>query len=822
MNLYKSFGKLLMAASCIAGVSLLASCKDEDIFNPDYEVERQDNLPVEIKVILPEYTRSVYPKTTFSDGELIHVQGVFHMDDDTDEIKYAAFRMEGGKWVQYGGNEGSINVQRFTWPNNAVDAEFTAYYVAETQSLLSPTTDPSSNPATLLSTMAGQNNQPDTDPLFAESGERVRYGHTIVLQFKHACAYLTVEEMAPGVDTYWFTQRTEEGDAVSPDFKNAYKLWLNTDNTISFQFVQAEDPNYENLVYVSGKSQSEWLDGKETASFGIFLAPGQYDNFVIGYPGASSMVEYLNYRKKGPNQGPNGEPDPNPDNLMKANGVYTFNISRSAGLQITTPPGSQEWDEDEDPIYEVDAEKFLYSICYPQDYEVEYHGQMVRVLEQIGNGTRLLKNVNMQWAEYNVFPKSETNEQKWFVPDLGRGNTFDGGQHYIWNLGSPLFNTVNGTIKNLGITNVKFSVTTQDQYIPEDYTPEGPTDPAFFDLSRAGALCNYVQEGTIQNIRVRSKLPIEATFDPSTWTPESGLPYYEDIFQMNVTTFTERDQEAHSIGCVIGSSLNGVISDITIMCDMNLTVESSPESTYFDPTLSIGGIIGQSLNVLNNVGTDNSVLYRAPQINITNKCSDTDGAYYLGGILGLHGGGTVNNVILPSINIEARSSSCFNSFIGGAAGSLGNRSEGGELLNCSVSGSVYAGKSEMPGEFVATSYTGGLAGECFESYTVNGCQSVVKVIGPYNGGSYQNYIGDGTVTYGVGGVFGIIQRVNNSGQTPESIGNIIGYGDQLQGPPSIGNFAGIVPSGETWENDYAGRDITVKVHTNVDKFIGSE
>ena len=824
MNTYKVIRIYFLYAAFVLGMLNLAGCQD-NYLTSEPDIPHKDNMPVEIKVFLPTTTRGVNPKREFTDGEFIHVQGVFHMDDDTDEIKYAAFRMEGGNWVQYGGNEGSINVDRFTWPNNCLTAEFTAYYLSDTQSLMQPTADASSNPATLLSSLAGKNNQPDTDPLVARSNGPVKYGHTIVLQFIHACAYLTVEEMPPGIDTYWFTQENEEGTGVSPTFYNAYKLWLNPDNTISFEFVQVPDLDYDDLVYVSGKSTSEFLEGEEKASFGVFLAPGQYDKFVIGYPGADKMIQYLNYQKKGPNLGPNGEEDPNPLNKMEENGVYTFNIARSSGIEITTPPGGPGMSDEEDPIYEVDAEKFLYSICYPRDYYVEYKGEMVKIIEQTGgNGTRLLKNVNIQWEDYRVFaPNAEKrpdNPDLWFSPEIGKGNTFDGNFHWIWNLGSPLFNTIDGTVKNLGITNVNFSYTTQDQYIPDGYTG-GPGLPDYFDLSRVGALCNYLREGTIQNIWVRSKLPVETTFDPDTYDPDSDDPFYEDIFDIKVTTYTERDSEAHNIGCVVGSNLNGTISNVTIMCDMNLTVESSPESLIDDPTLSIGGIIGQNVNVINNIGTDNSVINRSPKITITNKCSDQNAAYYVGGILGYHSGGIINNIIIPDVYVDCRQSSGFNSYLGGAVGGLSNRSDGGEMLNCSVSGKIFAGKTETHSEYMASNYTGGLAGECYESYTVTGCQEVVDVMGPYNAGGYNNYIEVGTI-YGVGGVFGIIQRLNNSGQTPAQINNIIGYGTTLRGPASIGNFAGIVPSDETWETDYATRDFMIKVHDNVEKYIGSE
>ncbi|MCH5223161.1 MAG: hypothetical protein J1E82_03900 [Muribaculaceae bacterium] len=816
---------------------VMNSCRDESFYLDD-EVERQDNLPVELEINLPVATRGVNPKQSFENGEFIHIQGKFYMDDDSEEYRYGAFQYIEGKWEQYL-PEGTTTYRKFTWPNNCVTAEFLAYYVVGTDALLVPTDNPEYNPVTNLSNVVGKNGNPDTDPLVARSNGTVKYGHTIVLNFLHACSYLIVEDMPPGIATnFWFTQQQDNGD-VSPTFYNAFRLSLTTENKLKFEFVQDPDPLSSNEVYVAGASQSIITDGVEKASFGVFLAPGRYDNFVVGYPGTDRMNTYMRYKKiinepANPGDGDDGNGDSgdpgtggsgnggddntgndsggitdengNPYNDLEENGIYRFNLAKSAGVTILTPPPGEVWDDNENPIYPVDAEEFLYKVCNPEEYVIDYEGGKVKILEVVGNGTRLLQNVNFQWAKYDVFkPKENLHPLTWFIPDLPRGNLFDGNHHWIWNLGSPLFHTVNGNIKDLGITNADMSFVTRVNYKPDGYVPKDELD--YFEMSRRGALCNYLQQGTLQNIRIRAKLPdwYENDIDPS----EKGK-YYNAVFNLNAYVYAADSQESHNIGCLVGSNLNGTINTINITCNMNLTVANYPETPRV-PSLNIGGIVGQSVSTLTNVGTENS-----PKITITNICNYSNAAYYIGGITGNHTGGTISEVMLPNIVIQSARSVGFNSYIGGAVGALSNVDVGGELLNCTVAGEVYAGKCMMNSVGVSGAvYTGGVAGLCYESYTVNGCRAVVNVYGPMD-----DNVSEG-VTYATGGMFGRISKFQ--AETPDQIGNVIANGTYLTGPSEyIGNFAGMVPDGETWDDNYQGRAIIVAKHGNVTKYIGNE
>lgn len=852
MKRHKLFKKISFLVGTVFLLPVVSSCRDE-VFLFEDEVERIDNRPVVLEVHLPETTRGVNPIKTFPTDAMLHVMGTFLMDDGSEEIRYGGFTINGDQWEQKT-PEGTVEYDLFAWPNNCVTAEFKAYYVKGANTLLVPSDDPGNNPVTTLSEVVGKNGEPDSDPLVAYSSGPIKYGHTIVLNFIHACSYLTVEDMPPGMaNRFWFTQLDANQD-VKENFYNAFRLHLNTNKEMELQFIQKPDPDYGGLVYVEGASQSVVSNGVEKAYFSVFLAPGQYSDFVIGYPGMDEMQPYMYYQKKlpddetpgstepgagnggdpgdntgdlgdtgnpGDNDGDGDDMEPdieeegtnnaNPFNILKENGVYRFNLSKSAGVNILTPPPGEVWDDSENPIYPVDAEEFLYKVCNPAEYVIPYKGEQVKILEVVGSGTRLCENVNMQWAKYDIFAPSSKNFYTWFQPDLVRGNTFDGDHHYIWNLGSPLFHTVNGTVKNLGLTNADMSFVTRTQYLPDGYEQKNEND--YFSLERRGAICNYVQYGTIENIRIRSKLPYwyENNIEPT------DLPnYYNDVFNINAYIYSTSSQESHSIGCLVGSNLSGTINRITICCDITLNVANAP-STSTIPTLNIGGIIGQSVSTLINVSTEDK-----PTITINNVCSYQNAAYYIGGITGYHSGGTINNVILPDVMLMSRGSSGFTSYMGGMAGGLSNAQSGGELLNCSVAGSVYAGKSSMNNLNVSgASYTGGVAGECYESYILNGCLAKVNVYGPTN-----NLVETVGVTYGTGGVFGrVVQLYDPTApvQTPVGLRNITFSGSYLVGPSEyIGRFAGIVPTGETWEDDYADNDILITyTGSNVTEYIGT-
>ncbi|MCH5224785.1 MAG: hypothetical protein J1D77_02255 [Muribaculaceae bacterium] len=826
-RLEKILRKLFLPVFLLMVAAGLEGCQDELIF-PEDDVARQDNLPVEFNINIEGLsTRGPqYFKTEFETNEVVHVQGTFRLSDGDVTVKYGAFRFNGEKWEQYGGATGTADVPRFSWPNNTIEADFTAYYVYGSNSLMVPTDNPDNDitPVTFSSITGTSVSNPDHDPLKATT-KNMKYGHTINLEFYHACAYLTIEEMQPISNVFWFTQELTDGSAPE-SFKNAFRLYLGTDNQLHFDFLQVENPEYGDKVYIQGLTTTAMIDNTLKASAGFFLAPGQYTNFVVGYPGSTEMINYISYTKAEsptqpgePDPGDNGEIEPdepgegplNPNNELAENGVYIFNVTKSNGVEIVNPLVPEEWDEGDDPIYDVDAEQFLWSICNNLEY---YSSDGTLLLRPEGNVSHLLHNVNIQWAEYDIFPPSETNNFSWWEPILSQGVTFDGGLHYIWNLASPLFRKVDGVVRRVGLSNAKMNVLSKYQYTPTIDDPEeggepdapvaGPA-PGVYEMNRQGALCCYLDKGTIEQIRVKTQMPNFTT-----------TGYFEDIFQMNVEVWGESSQESHSIGGLIGSNNEGTINDITIFCDIEMNLSNYDIENNEIPRVYIGGIIGQNLNIMHNISSgtgSNSML-------ITNFLNFDEASYSIGGCVGLFGGGTINDVYLPNVNIDSRRSLGSTSFIGGLAGRLSNVDNGGQLLNCRIeNGSVYAGKCvpDLEEEQNGSAVTGGIAGDIYESYEINECFVSVNVYGPYNNPQqgYDNYINDGTVDYSTGGMFGNINNI--PGQSPTKIINNGAYGTVLRGPTKyIGNFAGTVPSGETWEADYAPNGNEVVPHTYVD------
>lgn len=802
----------------------LGSCQDDLVLGED-EVARQDNLPLDFQIGIrgPETRGPSYFKTAFEPDEIVHIEGTFHLSDGAEDVRYAAMRYDGEKWSQYSGATGTGEIQRFAWPNNAVSADFKAYYLAGSNSLMRPVDDPSEVPATTLSSVVGTSTTlPDRDPLVAEM-KGVKYGHTIVLDFIHACSYLTVEDLQGGIsNVFWFSRKDANGETPE-DFHNAFRLYLSSDKRLHFDFVQVPDPEYGNDVYIQGTTKTGFQDGFEKSTAGFFLEPGQYVDFVVGYPGASSMETYISYVKQNTGSGTPpagggsgdggdieggapGEPSTpgNPDNILKANGVYTFNVAKSTGVKIENVPNIEEWDETEDPIYNVDAEGFLWAVCMKDEYWVDG----VQIVKPEGSTSNLLHNVNIQWAEYTIFPPSDTNKQTWFEPILGQEVTFEGGGHYIYNLGSPLFTTVKGTVRHLGIKNAEINTITVDEYTPGMFDPTDPSDPSdpdasegsggyagagTYDLSRQGAICGFLDNGTIENIRVKSGVP--------AWYTGEG-PLYKDVFTINAKVYAVESQESHSIGCLVGSS-TGTINNINIFNDMTLNVSNYTEGSKV-PRTYIGGIIGQNTNQVYNItsGSGNN------KITISNTCSYSNASYSIGGVVGLFSTGTINNVTLPWVSIDSRKSEGFTSYIGGAAGRLSDAISGGKFLDVSVAGMVMAGKCMAGEEGAGQNFTGGLVGDCYESYNVQGCYTGVDVFGP----NAQNMVSDGT-TVATGGMFGRINKI--PGETPEMILSNIATCKYIRASEGYtGTFSGLVPEGETWEKDYAGNELLVPSRVN--------
>lgn len=598
-----------------------------------------------------------------------------------------------------------------------------------------------------LSELSGSEDQSDKDPLKGDTG-KIQYGHNVNIKFYHACAYLQIEEVDAGLsDILLFTRKGSDGKYLS-DFNNAFQLKLDSDNILSLEFLQQKDSDFNEEVYISSKSES-YPDGSGQKCFvGFFLPPGVYNSFILGYPTSNSMEDYLTYNKPVSSE--------ISENNLKENGFYTFNIYQSLGVVIANESTPQTWDETTDPV-EVDVEEFLW--CVANGLALE-NSEGTKILEQTPSGTKLCCNVDFKYQEYTIFPPDDKyHPDEDFEPNLDEAKTFDGNLHYIHNLASPLFRYNDGTITNLGIRYVKANLISYEE------------NPGY-DMSRLGIFCDWNRK-EINNIRLQDKIEI------------------------NVSINSSSSQETHNVGLITGSN-SGSINQVEFAGDFEIILQNHDNATSI-PAINVGGFIGQNIRTLTSA---NQISGKSSSIRIINRCKGVRGTYSIGGILGINNGGNIENIVLGNFTIDSRNSEGIISNIGGVAGLMENTS-GTSISGCTLVGDIYAGKCIPDGTLSAIVYTGGIVGEFYNAGSVTNCRSLVNV----NGTEQSNYVSQG-VTYGTGGVFG---RIANSNSSAGELFDIIASGNTIDGPAiSIGNFAGLVPPGETWEKNYASKMISVK------------
>lgn len=800
-------------------LGLVSSCKDDTLFviEEEYYGKSDGTMPLEFNVTIDNevMTRGVEnSKQAFEPGDVIHIQGTFTIDetsgedntgvpdgDDTKTISiYSAMILltddDTGKNIWKPCNNGLTEtdaVKLMNWPNEAIKATFKAYYVAGSDYFLK--TGVPHGPI-LLSELTEE-----TDPLEAYTPD-VRYGHAINLNFTHACTYLTIEELPDGeTDYFWFTRVNQVDGKPLTDFNNAFQINVSEDGNLTLEFVQVPDNNYDQVkvstdnsgkaVYVEGRAERYLPEdgGKGYKNkVGFYLQPENYNSFLLEYPGsAPSIHSYLTYMKT---VSPSSQDDDG-NQYLEANKTYTLNISKSPGVTFVGESADQGWDENEDRIVIVDVEKFLWAATHGEGYYQDED----EILRPIDGGTRLIRNIDFKFRHYDAFaPREDANHSDtWWTPDLNN-ILFDGGKHYIWNVGSPIFNNNQGTIQNLGIKNVKAEIASRDNF-KDEMTGDPLEGYPGIDLSTKGIICNTNDNGIIDNIRIVS---------------ENGEP-----LQYDLKSYTSTSQNSQSHGFIVGLN-KGSINQIDIEGDIVMTFtrydgegfyqndyeDHNLTPTYELPGLNVGGIIGQNTGtgIINKVSPIENM-----SITIINNCEGTKGGYYFGGIVGNGAGGTISQVIIPKLTIDGSHSSGNVSYMGGMVGQLPD-SRNSLITSCNVVGSIKAGSTKKEGDAEAKAYIGGIAGLVTLGINVNNCNTVVDV----TGGDITSPNED--VAYATGGVFGF---VNTTEQTPGVFESIISNGSVLVGvAPNIGNFAGIAPAG-TWEA-VASNNITLRQHRGID------
>lgn len=765
--------KLLSIIFSVSLILVLAGCNEEVINKGgNDQAGRSDELPVAFDLSMPEnvITRSFLEtdnvKRVFSENDVIHLLGTFNVkygdeNNPQEEIvkRYGALRFDGRQW-------NAVEGSTLTWPSMAVDGQFIAYYISESNGILTP-----DNPTAeyLLSDL-----DPSSDPLYAVSASGIPYGYAVGLNFNHLCAYLTLINMEPLVsDSYWFS--SVDGIFQDPEsqipmaLNNAFKITLGSDTdqqpTLNFEFTQSPNPQYGNGIYIIGTPYTQTDNegnpiGDTRVSY--FLQPAYYESFNIEYPSTPpTTYAYLKYDYTNIPANNGGEGVMNNEPNLQAGLTYTLDITKSPGISIENPSSGTGWDES-NTYFEVDPEEFLKSITEGKKYEYTDPdtGSTVLILEDTPVGTQLLHNVDFQNIPYSSFV------DQGFLPTLREGLVFDGGLHYIRNLADPLFRYNSGTIKNLGIKDVDAAIVSYESEIANE------------DNSRNGALCKW-NLGTINNIRVYG-------------------------VTLNVYVKSIESTEVHNIGGVVGSN-SGEINEVELSGTFTinvtgLTVDNTAniesEMDYpVNATVIIGGICGQNAG---NGKIDETTTKTPFSLTITNTCQGNTGNYNIGGIAGKSTGGTVSNISLPQLVINSSESHGIVSYIGGMIGQIEAESSC-TLTGSNVGGNITAGTSSYYGAVTSGAYTGGMVGAVLNG-TVNNCNSAVTVTGPQTLGAQ---------IYGTGGIFG---RIRNS--SSYNFSSLYGWGNGLTGPQDyIGNFAGIVPDDQAWNEwwpTFEIRNITVR------------
>lgn len=763
--------------------ALLVSCQEDDFLGRVGETNGE--LPVKFNFQWPGISSTrgfddVNVKTKFVDGDVIHVVGTFKtkalMTDGTYEdgetARYGALKYNGEtrQWEAVAGNE-------LTWPSISTAGSFYAYYISGSNGLF---TDYDSPLTVNLSTVTAM-----TDPLMASPTGYMVYGHAVNLQFNHLCSYLTLENMEPNVASNYFltTETVKESEAgESNEFHNAFSLTLikndGSDNPLlkdtpelKFQFEKESDPAFNNLVYISGNttlftSQGDEGEEKSVTKVGYFLEPGYYDEFRLLYPAtAPETYEYLTYNYNDIPTNVGGVEYENTPPQLEAGTTYTLNITRSPGVTIVNPPSADGWD-DEGVSVVVDPELFLEAVRNGTEYR---NDDGTLILEQTADGTKLLYNVDFGNFSYERFMGLN------FLPDLLEGKVLDGDHHYISNLGSPFLRNNYGTIRNLGLKNVRFNGISQEYGLSSDEIDN------IKNRSRHGALCMWNRSNAVvSNVKIEN-VDITVTVQ------------YDNL--------DSDGNEVHNIGCVVGSN-TGVINELSLGGLYKLTVEGSDVQ---NAEVLIGGIIGQ--NAGNGTLYDVSLSDDDFSLSIVNNCRGDLGLYAVGGIVG-KSSGYISGVIMSEVDIDCTGSYGVDSYLGGMAGQLDvSENSTGYIRSCIIGGSVSAGITRASGSILGQSYIGGMVGYD-TNVEVSDCRASVSVIGSTSVSE--------NVIYATGGAMGRIQK-------PAIFQNLIAYGPKLQAPPGsqnsganyVGNFAGIAAADQSWDVDYAPNNIILHSFNNL-------
>lgn len=758
----------------------LTACSDElEYGSHEANPGGSKSVEIEVNIVGRLSTREVDEdsKQFFEPGELIHVSATYYCKDkDTPVYQYCAMKFDGkGTWSPlYAENT-------LSWPDDAVSADFTAYYLYDTNDMFG---------AQAMQPVLLGDFGLDQDPLLGEA-KNVEYGRAVKFDMKHIFTRFIVTQISNNVsnELYFMPERVNADYETNPDtnadiqteystFNNAFLLKLDENGLLCHEFTRVGSDTYRDsntgqpLVFIKSKTELYLDDDNEMKTrVGFFLQPKIYKKFDLLYPRSrTETATYMNYSEDlSKMTGPEG---------LEANKFYEFSILKSLGVVVDKNP-EDNWDESE-PVIILDVEGFIRAAMAGTSYSQkdENSDMEVEILERTLEGSRLLRNVDFQYAYYDIFKDGA------LLPDMGLGRLFDGNYHYVHNLGCPMFNTNSGTIRNLGIKNDdperEISLTSTKKYSAE----WGSSDN---DFSQNGIICRS-NIGTLSNLRVINmniKVGIQTTGN----------------------FFEESSQEAHSAAILVGVN-SGTIRDLELGGNFKIVVHSSGEIM---PRVMLGAIAGQNMGLISGISPIEEENFN-PKYSVINKCQGESGSYLVGGVAGRNTG-TLSDIMMSSLEVDGTKSRGVVSVTGGLAGSIDESNLSAPVVvGCIVRGNVRAGETRALTNIDSYSYTGGVAGAInIQAYvSESSC-----AMGVYGTKSY-----DSAVKYAVGGAFGRIEKTQNVNEG--EINTLACFGSALDGLVNIGNFAGISPSDFTWEEKYDGHNINVKQYSGFQNIAAHE
>lgn len=443
----------------VYGIMLLLSVGCREDVDALYGVKSRPGIPVCFTTAWPQdvagLKRGIANKKDFKEADVIHVSAEFTLDPLTTEsqteekvTKYTILTLENGAWV----NTRTEEQYEMTWPWNAKEAKFTAYYlenwtgpIAQVGVELEPV---------VLDRFAYRDSVFNPDPLEAVT-EKIEYGHAVHLAFHHLCTRLTLV----GVDDEdEYGLRFKSVGGVERSLQNACTMKLDEDNRLHFRFVEEE----------SRQITAQVDDEGDEKSVTFHLAPGDYSTFSLLKRSEYAYITISDVQELGE---------------LKAGESYTVSLE-DLKSNITPDDGDNWWDDKDDPTvgtYEgFDVKDFMNAIkeCN-KDYTCTLNGDTVTLLQKNKHRNEMKLMANVDFKGESFIPED--------LPDIV---TFNGGGFSILNLVNPMFNTLYGTVENLNLRGARL--------IHKESDPDA-SSTADHDTGW-GVLARVCEGGTVSNV----------------------------------------------------------------------------------------------------------------------------------------------------------------------------------------------------------------------------------------------------------------------------------------------------------------------------------